>query len=287
MFFETLNVYQWPGLVLLCTFALCIGSFINVVAYRLPIMLQRQWASESQHHNGPSPAATPNHTATFNLAQPRSHCPNCGEQLKVIDNLPLISWLWLKGRCRFCRSVISYRYPLVELGALALGLAVVAVHGYSIPSLFYCGLAWTLLALLLIDFDCGLLPDQITQPLLWAGLLVNALYPLVPILDAVLGAIFGYLSLWLVFWAFKLATGKDGMGYGDFKLLAALGAWLGWQALPQVLMAAALTGLVYALYQVVTGKQSTSSAIPFGPFLALAGWVAVLFHVSVRGVWMV
>ena len=141
----------------------------------------------------------------------------------MIDNLPLISWLWLKGRCRFCDSAISYRYPLVELGALGLGLAVVAVHGYGISSLFYCGLAWTLLALLLIDFDCGLLPDQITQPLLWAGLLINALYPLVPLVDAVLGAIFGYLSLWSVFWAFKLATGKDGMGYGDFKLLAALG----------------------------------------------------------------
>ena len=133
---------------------------------------------------------------------------------------------------------------------------MVAVHGYGISSLFYCGLAWTLLALLLIDFDCGLLPDQITQPLLWAGLLINALYPLVPLVDAVLGAIFGYLSLWSVFWAFKLATGKDGMGYGDFKLLAALGAWLGWQALPQVLMAAAVGGLIYALYQVATGRQT-------------------------------
>ena len=287
MFFETLYTYHWPSLVLLCVFALCIGSFINVVAYRLPIMLQRQWASESQHPSAPSPAATPNHAATFNLAQPRSHCPNCGEQLKVMENLPLISWLWLKGRCRFCDSAISYRYPLVELGALGLGLAVVAVHGYGISSLFYCGLAWTLLALLLIDFDCGLLPDQITQPLLWAGLLINALYPLVPLVDAVLGAIFGYLSLWSVFWAFKLATGKDGMGYGDFKLLAALGAWLGWQALPQVLMAAAVSGLLYALYQVVTGRRTASGAIPFGPFLAIAGWVAVLFHVSVRGVWMI
>lgn len=287
MFFETLYAYQWPGLALLCSFALCIGSFINVVAHRLPIMLQRQWASETQHPSGSSPAATPSHTATFNLAQPRSHCPNCGKQLKAIDNLPIVSWLCLRGQCRFCRNVIPTRYPLVELSALVLGLAVVAVHGYNVPSLFYCGLAWALLALLLIDFDCGLLPDQITQPLLWAGLLVNALYPLVPIHDAVLGAIFGYLSLWLVFWAFKLATGKDGMGYGDFKLLAALGAWLGWQALPQLLMAAALSGLVYALYQVVTGKQSTSSAIPFGPFLAIAGWVAVLFHVSVPGVWMI
>ena len=141
MFFETLYTYEWPSLVLLCIFALCIGSFINVVAYRLPVMLQRQWASETQHPSGSSPAATPRHAATFNLAQPRSHCPNCGEQLKVVDNLPVVSWLWLRGQCRFCRSVISYRYPLVELGALALGLAIVAVHGYSVPSLFYCGLA--------------------------------------------------------------------------------------------------------------------------------------------------
>ena len=290
MLLETLYTYQWPGLVALSIFALSIGSFVNVVAHRLPIMLQRQWAAESQQPLNPSaPISTTARTlgAKFNLAQPRSHCPHCGEQLKIIDNIPVISWLRLSGKCRFCGTGISVRYPAVELSALLLGLAVVAAHGYSLPSLFYCGLMWTLLALLLIDYDSGLLPDQITLPLLWAGLLLNTMYPLVPLHDAVIGAMAGYLSLWLIFWLFKLATGKDGMGYGDFKLLAALGAWFGWQALPQVLMIAAATGLIYALYQVGTGRQSSSSAIPFGPFLAIAGWVATVLHDSVLSTWMV
>ncbi len=289
MLLETLFTYQWPGLALLCMLALSIGSFINVVAHRLPIILQRQWALESQHIQEPSPpypAVTAAHTDAFNLAQPRSHCPTCGEQLKVIDNLPVFSWVWLRGKCRYCGSAISVRYPLVELSALLLGVAVVAVYGYTVPGLFYCGFAWTLLALLLIDYDCGLLPDPITQPLLWFGLFLNTMHPLVPIHDAVLGAIAGYLSLWLVFWLFKLATDRDGMGYGDFKLLAALGAWFGWQALPQLLMTAAVSGLIYALYLVLAGRQSSANAIPFGPFLAVAGWGALLFHDSVQNVWV-
>lgn len=289
MLLETLFTHQWPGLALLCMLALSIGSFINVVAHRLPIILQRRWALESQHiqePNNPYPAVAVVHADGFNLAQPRSHCPTCGEQLKVIDNLPVFSWVWLRGKCRFCGSAISVRYPLVELSALLLGVAVVAVYGYTVPSLFYCGFAWTLLALLLIDYDCGLLPDPITQPLLWFGLFLNTTYPLVPIHDAVLGAIAGYLSLWLVFWLFKLATGRDGMGYGDFKLLAALGAWFGWQALPQLLMTAAVSGLIYALYLVLAGRQSSASAIPFGPFLAIAGWGALLFRDSVHNVWV-
>ena len=289
MLLETLYIYQWPGIALLSALALSVGSFINVVAHRLPIILHRQWASDGQavpELQTPYAAATPAHSKTFNLARPRSHCPTCGLQLKVFDNIPILSWLRLRGRCRFCHSAIPVRYPLVEMSALLLGLAVVAVYGYTMPSLFYCGFVWTLLALLLIDYDCGLLPDPVTQPLLWFGLFLNVMYPLVPIQDAVLGAIFGYLSLWLVFWLFKLATGKDGMGYGDFKLLAALGAWLGWQALPQLLMTAAVTGLIYALYQVLAGKQSSSSAIPFGPFLAIAGWVALLFRDSVPTAWV-
>lgn len=179
------------------------------------------------------------------------------------------------------------RYPLVELCAVLLGLVVVGVYGYSIQSLFYCAFAWALLVLLLIDYDTGLLPDPITQPLLWAGLLTNAVYPLVPLQDAVLGAALGYTSLWLVFWGFKLLTGKDGMGYGDFKFLAALGAWLGWQALPQLLMIAAVLGLLYALLGMVSGKQTLSSAIPFGPFLAIGGWLSLIFHSRLQGLVLV
>lgn len=282
MFFESLLAYQWLGVVLLACIAASIGSFINVVAHRLPIMLQRQWAFEYQQPSQHT-ETTLIQGDTFNLATPRSHCPKCGEQLRILDNLPLLSWLLLRGRCRFCQEAIAAKYPLVELSAVLLGLAVVGVYGYSVQSLFYCGFAWTLLTLLLIDYDTGLLPDPITQPLLWAGLLANLFYPLVSIQDAVLGAVMGYTSLWLVFWGFKLLTGKDGMGYGDFKLLAALGAWLGWQALPQLLMIAAVIGLLYALYRVLAGKQTISNAIPFGPFLAVAGWLGLLFHNSVQG----
>ena len=276
MFFESLLAYQWLGIVLLGCVAASVGSFINVVAHRLPIMLRHQWSTENEHAHEFTKAAI--YRDTFNLATPRSHCPKCGTQIHVLDNLPLLSWLWLGGRCRHCRESISPRYPVVELSALLLGLAVVGVYGYSAHSAFYCGLAWTLLALLLIDYDTGLLPDPITQPLLWAGLFTNLVFPLIPLSDAVLGAILGYTSLWLVFWSFKLLTGKEGMGYGDFKLLAALGAWLGWQALPQILMIAALSGLLYALIRVALGKQSFSNAIPFGPFLAIAGWFGLLFH---------
>ncbi|NCF32585.1 MAG: prepilin peptidase [Proteobacteria bacterium] len=282
MFFESLFAYQWPGVILLSCIALSIGSFINVVVHRLPIMMQRQWALEHQQLTQPG-GSTAMLGDAFNLAIPRSHCPRCGTQVKAIDNVPLLSWLWLQGKCRDCREAISVRYPLVELCALLLGLAVVGVYGYSAESLFYCAFSWALLTLLLIDYDTGLLPDPITQPLLWAGVLSNIFYPLVPIEASILGAVFGYMSLWLLFWSFKLLTGKDGMGYGDFKLLAALGAWLGWQALPQLLMIAAVVGLLYALYRVISGKQPASSAIPFGPFLAIAGWAGLLFHDSVLG----
>ena len=282
MFFESLLAYQWLGIVLLGCVAASVGSFINVVAHRLPIMLRHQWSTE--HQQAHELGKTAIYRDPFNLATPRSHCPKCGTQIRVLDNVPLLSWLWLGGRCRQCREPISLRYPMVELCALLLGFAVVGVCGYSAHSAFYCGLAWALLALLLIDYDTGLLPDPITQPLLWAGLITNLVFPLIPLSDAVLGAIFGYTSLWLVFWSFKLLTGKEGMGYGDFKLLAALGAWLGWQALPQILMIAAVSGLLYALIRVALGKQSLSNAIPFGPFLAFAGWFGLLFHDRLQSV---
>ncbi|RPG33788.1 MAG: prepilin peptidase [Gammaproteobacteria bacterium TMED92] len=282
MFFESLLAYQWLGIVLLGCVAASVGSFINVVAHRLPIMLRHQWSTE--HQQAHELGKTAIYRDPFNLATPRSHCPKCGTQIRVLDNVPLLSWLWLGGRCRQCREPISLRYPMVELCALLLGFAVVGVYGYSAHSAFYCGLAWALLALLLIDYDTGLLPDPITQPLLWAGLITNLVFPLIPLSDAVLGAIFGYTSLWLVFWSFKLLTGKEGMGYGDFKLLAALGAWLGWQALPQILMIAAVSGLLYALIRVALGKQSFSNAIPFGPFLAFAGWFGLLFHDRLQSV---
>lgn len=286
MFFESLLAYHWLGVLLLTCFAASIGSFLNVVAHRLPIMLQRQWSTEQQQSSHSDETAVMLGDP-FNLATPRSHCPKCGTQLRALDNLPLLSWIWLRGRCRFCQETISVRYPLVELCAVLLGLVVAGVYGYSIQSLFYCAFAWALLVLLLIDYDTGLLPDPITQPLLWAGLLTNAVYPLVPLQDAVLGAALGYTSLWLVFWGFKLLTGKDGMGYGDFKFLAALGAWLGWQALPQLLMIAAVLGLLYALLGMVSGKQTLSSAIPFGPFLAIGGWLSLIFHSRLQGLVLV
>jgi leader peptidase (prepilin peptidase)/N-methyltransferase len=265
--------------VLATGFGLAVGSFLNVVIYRLPVMLDRDWRAQAREV---LEMAAPPPEARFNLSVPRSRCPHCSTDIKVWQNIPVVSWLLLRGRCSACGAAISWRYPAIELLAALATLASVAVFGFTPLGACACVFSYMLIALAGIDLDTTLLPDQMTYPLLWMGLLVNL--PdggLTPLHHAVVGAIAGYLFLWGTYWGFKLITGKEGMGYGDFKLLGALGAWVGWQALPGIVLIAAASGLIFALLRVLTTRHTTAEPIPFGPFLALGGWVALMFHDNV------
>ncbi|NYS76775.1 MULTISPECIES: A24 family peptidase [Halomonadaceae] len=251
---------------------LCLGSFLNVVITRLPVMLMRHWRREARAalelDEEPSPR--------FNLATPGSMCPRCETPIAWHDNLPLIGWIKRRGRCAGCQTSISIQYPLVEMAGGLLALAVVALHGLTAESLFIYGACLMLLALAVIDLRTQLLPDIITLPLLWAGLLFQLLFQPFMLSDAVIGVMVGYLSLWSFYWLFKLVTGKEGMGFGDFKLLAALGAWLGWSFLPLILILSAGLGAVVGLTAQACAPRLRGKPLPFGPFLALAGWVALL-----------
>ncbi|MEY1662603.1 prepilin peptidase [Isoalcanivorax beigongshangi] len=263
-------------LIIFCLLAgLLVGSFINVVVYRLPKMMQRSWESEARAVLE-LPEAEP--AAPFNLVFPRSRCPHCDGAVHSFDNIPVLSWLLLRGRCRHCKAAISCRYPLVELSAGILAALAAWQIGYGPWLLPVIAALWTLLTLALIDFDTTLLPDSINYPLLWGGLLL-AWAGISPVLlpDAVLGAAIGYLSLWSLYWVFKLLTGKEGMGHGDFKLLAALGAWLGWQMLPLVILLSSLVGVVVGGLLMTTGAVKRGQGIPFGPYLAGAGLIALLW----------
>lgn len=271
---------------------LLVGSFLNVVAYRLPLQLQRTWRREAlawlagydASADAQPPTASAADTEPFNLLVPRSRCPRCGTGIAAHDNLPVLSWLWLRGRCRHCQAVISWRYPLVELASGALAVLVVAEFGASAQGLAALLLVWMLLALTLIDCDHQLLPDVITLPLLWLGLLLNVAELFAPLASAVIGAVVGYLLLWSVYWLFRLATGREGMGYGDFKLLAAFGAWFGWEALPALLLVASASGALYGTAAILLRRQGREVPFAFGPFLALAG-VLVLFLGETLDAW--
>ena len=253
---------------------LCIGSFVNVVIYRLPKMLDRGWRAQCAELAG-EPAADLPH---YNLVTPRSQCPSCGHPISALENIPVVSFLLLRGRCSACRAPISARYPMVELLTGALTVAAVLRFGATPAGAAACLLLWALVALTFIDFDTQLLPDNITLPLLWAGLLVNAAGIMgVSLRDAVYGAVAGYLFLWTVYWLFKLIRGKEGMGYGDFKLLAALGAWLGWQMLLPIVLLSALVGAAIGISLTVFKGRDHQVPLAFGPFLAIAGAVALFF----------
>lgn len=253
-----MNEFTWPHWFLLTLLALCVGSLLNVVVYRLPRILQQMKDD------------------AYSLWLPRSHCPRCLTPIGWRDNVPLLSWLWLRGRCRHCQAPISRRYPLTELGALLLALIAALCIPPSLALVATLGLGWMLLALALIDYDHQLLPDDLTLPLLWLGLLFQLVGGTVTLTDAVIGAMTGYLCLWLLYWAFRLVTGRETLGYGDFKLLAALGAWLGWAALPSLLLAAALAGIVITLAARLAQQRPLNAPLPFGPLLALAGWLLFL-----------
>lgn len=265
----------WLYFSLVFLFSLMIGSFLNVVIHRLPIMLEREWQAEYLGYFNPE--TQPQQEERYNLMVPRSACPHCGHAITAMENIPLLSWLWLKGRCRECQAPISARYPLVELLTALLSLVVAATYPPGWALLAALLLTWVLVALTFIDLDKMLLPDQLTLPLLWGGLLFNLTGGFVPLTDAVIGTMAGYLVLWSLYWAFKLLTGKEGMGYGDFKLLAALGAWLGWQALPIVLLLSSLVGAFIGIGLILLRNHNQNKPIPFGPYLAIAGWIALLW----------
>lgn len=271
-----LQAYPVATVALVIVIGLLVGSFLNVVIYRLPVMMEREWKSECKLILDPdSPDEEP--AEPFNLAFPNSHCPNCDAPIRAWQNIPVISYVLLRGQCANCKVSISARYPIIE-AVTALMSAIIAWQlGASLEMLAALFFTWSLIALTMIDADHKLLPDQITLPLLWAGLLLNSFSLFVPLYDAVWGAIGGYLSLWSVYWLFKIITGKDGMGYGDFKLLAALGAWLGWQSLLVIILLSSLVGAIVGSIILLANKQGRNTAIPFGPYLAAAGWIAFLW----------
>ena len=261
---------------------LCVGSFLNVVIYRLPVMLERQWRAECAEYTAGGAADAEEPLPPFNLIVPRSTCPACGARLRARDNIPLLSWVLLRARCAHCEAPISARYPVVELLTGLLSAAVAWRFGYDWSTPAALLLTWALLALAWIDIDHQLLPDDLTLPLLWLGLALSLALGqprgVPPDLHAsVLGAIFGYLSLWSVYHLFRLATGKEGMGYGDFKLLAALGAWLGWQLLLPLLLIAAVLGALTGVTLIALRRHERTRPIAFGPFLALAGWLMLMW----------
>ncbi|WAG10683.1 A24 family peptidase [Aeromonas dhakensis] len=272
---DVFHSLPWLYFSLVFLFSLMIGSFLNVVIHRLPIMLEREWQAEYLSYFNPE--TQPQQEERYNLMVPRSACPHCGHAITAMENIPLLSWLWLKGRCRECQAPISARYPLVELLTALLSQVVAATFPPGWALLAALLLTWVLVALTFIDLDKMLLPDQLTLPLLWGGLLFNLAGGFVPLADAVIGAMAGYLVLWSLYWAFKLLTGKEGMGYGDFKLLAALGAWLGWQALPIVLLLSSLIGAIIGISLILLRNHHQGKPIPFGPYLAIAGWIALLW----------
>lgn len=261
---------------------LVLGSFLNVVIYRLPVMLEREWRAQCAELTGaPAQAASD----TFNLVIPRSRCPHCGHRISALENIPVLSFIFLRGKCSECGAAIGWRYPFVEL-LTGLASALVAWQfGWGLATLGALILTWTLIALTFIDFDQQLLPDSITLPLLWLGLLFNIGGTYTDLTSAVIGAVAGYLSLWAVYQIFKLATGKEGMGYGDFKLLAALGAWLGWQVLPMIILLSSVVGAVLGIALIVFGRQQRGVPMPFGPFLAIAGWIALLWGERLTDWW--
>lgn len=255
-------------------FGLVVGSFLNVVIYRLPIMLSARWEAECAEASGKESGAN---REPFNLAHPRSACPHCGHMIHAWENIPVLSYLALRGKCSNCSKPISKRYPAVELLAAALAGLVAWRFGFGVQALALIVLAWALVALSFIDIDRQILPDVIVLPFLWLGLLLNTQNVYATLPDAVYGAVAGYLSLWLVFHAFKLITGKEGMGYGDFKLFALFGAWLGWQLLPLIILLASLVGAIVGLVLIMALGRDRQQPIPFGPYLCAAGFLAALW----------
>ena len=270
---ELLRAEPTVFIILSVVFGLLVGSFLNVVIHRMPIMMEREWHANCLELQGKD---APEQTK-YNLVTPRSACPKCQHNITALENIPVVSYLLLKGKCSQCKAPISVRYPIVEAVTGALIGAVAVKYGYTSITLFAWVFVFALVTLTCIDFDTQLLPDDITLPLLWLGLLFNLNNGFVSLSSAVIGAMAGYLILWSIYWLFKLVTGKEGMGYGDFKLLAAIGAWFGWQLLPAVILLSSVIGAVVGIGMILFKNKDRQTAIPFGPFLALGG-LAALFY---------
>lgn len=283
-----MELNPWLFFTTIICVGLSVGSFLNVVIYRLPIMLEREWKSECESfldickNNG----ETTKKDVLFNLSKPDSSCPHCGHKIRFWENIPVLSYIYLKGNCSGCGSHISIQYPLIEAITAGLSIIIAIKFGLSIETLFALIFTWALISLTLIDAKTMLLPDNITLPLLWLGLLVNASELYTDIYSAIYGAVIGYLILWLVYQIFKRITGKEGMGFGDFKLLAALGAWMGWQMLPQIILLSSLVGMVIGLAMIFFKNRNKSSPIPFGPYLAIAGWIAFIWGAEINHLWL-
>lgn len=280
--------HLWFYLTTIGLVSLCIGSFLNVVIYRLPLMMQKEWQTEcrlllADELTSPKAKQTTEHTTdTFNLVKPNSCCPKCKAAIKPWQNIPIFSWLFLKGKCATCNNPISVRYPIVEAITAILSLVVAYTFGATEQALLYIVVTWALVALTFIDIDHMLLPDQLTLPLLWLALIASVMgYTIAPS-DAIIGAACGYLSLWSVFWLFKLITGKEGMGYGDFKLLAVFGALLGWQSLLTIILLSSVVGAVIGIALLSIQGKDKATPIPFGPYLAIAGWITMLWGTQLQ-----
>jgi leader peptidase (prepilin peptidase)/N-methyltransferase len=255
---------------------LVVGSFLNVVIHRVPIMLERSWSEHCREHLLLAADETTGH-GPFNLLTPASRCPHCGHRIRAIENIPILSYLALRGRCRGCDARISPRYPVIELVTAALSVITVVHFGFTLQAAAALAFTWMMIPLCMIDYDTQLLPDPMTLPLLWGGLALSLGDVFVDSHTSIIGALAGYLSLWGVYHAFRLITGKEGMGYGDFKLLGAIGAWVGWQALPVVILFSSVVGAVTGLALIAFRGHERGQPIPFGPFLACAGWITLLW----------
>jgi leader peptidase (prepilin peptidase) / N-methyltransferase len=267
----------WLFVVLATILGLLVGSFLNVVIHRLPRMMENDWRQQAECLNNPDGELPATDQPVYNLVVPRSACPKCGHKITALENIPIVSYLFLRGRCRNCETKISPRYPLVEAITGILSGLIAWHFGFGIAALSAIVLLWGLIALTFIDADTQLLPDSITLPLLWLGLLVNINGTFTDLHSAVIGAVLGYLALWSVYWIFKVVTKKEGMGYGDFKLLAAIGAWLGWQVLPLVILLSSVVGAIVGIILIVLARLGRNIPLPFGPYLAMAGLIALLW----------
>ena len=282
-FLDYLSSSIWLLTLLVTLIGLSVGSFLNVVIYRLPKMLERQWTDDCLEHLG---QACDDNKETFNLNRPSSHCPKCKHKIRPWENIPVISWIILRGKCSNCNASISSRYPIIESVTGLLSLIVAFHFGFSWALLGALLLTWALIALSMIDFDTQLLPDSITLPFLWLGLIFSLAEIFSNPISAIVGAVAGYLSLWSVYQLFKRLTGKEGMGYGDFKLLGMLGAWLGWQFLPQIILLSALIGALIGLSLIMLRGRDKNIPIPFGPYLSGAGWISLLWGAEINHLYL-
>lgn len=281
-FFESEPLYF---IIFSLVLGMMVGSFLNVVIYRLPVMLEKEWHLQCNELLEIQAAEKPD-TETFNLVLPASRCPKCGHKIRAYENIPLISYIVLGGKCASCRTPITFRYPAIETISGMLCVAVAINFGFSWEAMWAMILTWSLIALTMIDYDHQLLPDNITMPFLWLGLIISMFGVFTDTESSIIGAVMGYLSLWLVYQGFKLATGKEGMGFGDFKLLAMLGAWLGWQMIPAIILMSSVVGVIVGVSLILFKRHDKNQPIPFGPYLAVAGWICLIWGDSLNQYYM-